>query len=577
MKLNFPKSTARLRILCAILGLMCSHMTLSAQQLRFGMADYSHTITSTAGGMTIDGGGWGSFYFGTETWTYGSGAMASNYHREWADSTGGAYNNQSATGYTWTWDAANDEPTGANVVDWRTNVTYYSNPYRTQVDSYYFNYTIPGTPFDSGLRFGAANGSYSTPDNSQVVNVSTVGGIYTEGLPGSTNEHFYRVKLSLSHLDQTPILTSSVQSFLGAPVDGYGNAYMWLRDASLHQGKPVFKPRVNPSFYYYTAEPQRADQLGTLIVSTISRGSTWPGTRPEGMAQRLGYPSDEGYFSDDQFAFDYIMSSPLSSLVEAAINAILLARGLPVVWELDRSRGGVTTLTPEDRQYMTLVLLARSVNEAPPSEMDFTALERFKGTNYVYRLLNELAVEAAAYNGSFAHAVTGRHIQRKQTKLGKTKIEYEDDVILRVKIWPGTPLEYVEELGLEKDDLNPIIHFMARALWNEEGAGHDTLSGGSKGSESINLICAGRAGTVLRSLEQPLLRRMPPDFFCWTTFFVEPNSNYVDRRVKLSLNSTTTWPTFFEYHYDFSDEKYHQRPPHAQIENPFEGFLNLGP
>lgn len=577
MKPNFHNSTARLRVLCAILGLMCSHMTLSAQQLRFGMADYSLTTTTTAGVTTSGDGGWGSLDIGTETWTYGSGALASNYHRLWVDSASDGFVLTTGIGYTWTWDIAKDELIGATVVDWRTNVTYYSNPTRTEEYSYHRAYADPGKPFDSGLRFGAPNGTYSTPDNGHVVNVSTVGGIYTEGLPGSTNEHFYRVKLSLSHLDLTPMLTSSVQSILGAPVDGYGNAYMWLRDASLHQGKPVFKPGVNPSFYYYTAEPQRADQLGTLIVSTISRGSTWPGTRPEGMAQRLGYPSDEGYFSDDQFAFDYIMSSPLSSLVEAAINAILLARGLPVVWEVDRSRGGVTTLTPEDRQYMTLVLLARSVNEAPPSEMDFTTLERFKGTNYVYRLLNELAVEAAAYNGSFAHAVNGRHIQRKQTKLGKTKIEYEDDVILRVKIWPGTPLEYIEELGLDKDDLNPIIDFTAQALSNEDGAGHNTLSGGSKGSESINLICAGRAGTVLRTLEQPLLRRMPPDFSCWATFFVDPNSNYVDRRVKLSLNSTTTWPTFYDYQYDYDRRRYRGRSDHPQIENPFEGFLTLGP
>lgn len=148
---------------------------------------------------------------------------------------------------------------------------------------------------------------------------------------------------------------------------------------------------------------------------------------------------------------------------------------------------------------------------------------------------------------------------------------------MRLKIWPDTPAEYILELGFDKADVNTALNFTS-GLWfmtNSPGAGHDTLQGGAKGSPSVSHICAGRAGPVLVTLEQPLLRKMPPDFSCWIKYTVY--NMWVTEEIKLSLNESTTWPTFFEYPYNFDLRSYVNRIEHPQVDTPFDGFLSLGP
>lgn len=407
---------------------------------------------------------------------------------------------------------------------------------------------------------------------------TTTAGLYVPGDPASTNEHFYRVQLSLEYDNRTPIPITFVTNYLGFAPDVNSNVYVWLREGQEYTAKPMFNGAA-PSFYSYGAEAFKADQLWGLTVATIRMGSstTWPGERPANMASHMGYPTDEGYFSDDQLAIDYILNSPLSSIFETLINAALAARGYPVWYEKDSSRGQVTTLTEDERKYMVMALLARSTNPDPPVELDHPNLELFIGTNFVYRLVNEFGIEAAGFNSKFGHDVAGRNIQRKRAEIGKTKIEFKEDVIVRLKIWPGTPIEYLLELGFDKADVNAAIH-SASGLWfmtNSPGAGHNTIQGGTKGSPSVSYICSGRAGPVLVTLEQPLLRKMPPDFFCWTRYRVTDTS--VGKEHELSLNSNTTWPTFFEYRYDFDERKYKDPITHGQVDTPFDGFLSLGP
>lgn len=86
---------------------------------------------------------------------------------------------------------------------------------------------------------------------------------------------------------------------------------------------------------------------------------------------------------------------------------------------------------------MVRALLARSTNPDPPSELTYTDLGTFIGTDFAYRLVNEFSIEAAGFQGKLGHDVAGSHILRKQAQIGKTKLVLEDDVILRVKIFSG--------------------------------------------------------------------------------------------------------------------------------------------
>ena len=441
----------------------------------------------------------------------------------------------------------------------------------------------PVAPPDYFNGFKGPVGTYTTTNELGAVSTdtyTTTAGLYVPGDPASTNEHFYRVQLSLEYFDHTPMATSWVTNYLGQPPDLSSNVYVWLREGQEYTAKPAFSTPSPPSFYSFSAEPNLADQLWGLTIATIRMGSssTWPGDRPAAMAQHMGYPTDEGYFSDDQLALDYILNSPLASIFTALINATLAARGYPVWYEKDQSRGQAGTLTEDERKYLVMALLARSTNPDPPTELDDPNLNLFVGTNFAYRLVNEFGIEAIGISNKYVHDVVGKHVQRKRAEIGKTKIEFKEDVIVRLKIWPGTPAEYLLELGFDKADVNTAMH-TASGLWfmtNSPGAGHNTLQGGAKGSPSVSFICSGRAGPVLVTLEQPLLRKMPPDFFSWTTYRVTDAS--VAKELKLSLNTNATWPTFFSYAYDFVERKYIFQPPeHNQIDTPFDGFLSLGP
>ncbi|GDY21458.1 hypothetical protein LBMAG56_28050 [Verrucomicrobiota bacterium] len=428
--------------------------------------------------------------------------------------------------------------------------------------------------YQPSRAFTAPTGSYSFTLGT---NTSTsTGVIFTDGAPDSTNQSFYRVRLSLEDQTHTALPPSVVTNFLGQTPDTNGNVYVWLPDATQTPAAPTFNPGMQPPFYSYDAAPFQAQKLGTLAVATITRGATWSVNRPAGMAAHMGYPTDEGAPSDDQLAFDYIMNSPLAGYFTTGINALLTAGGIPLSWEKDQSRGQIGALTDDERKYLVLALLARSTNPDPPSELDYPTLAAFIGTNFVYRLVNEFSVEAAGYQGKLGHDVAGPHILRKQARIGKTKLALENDVILRLKIWPGLPfLEYTEELGFDKRDINVVIDFFSGLLSNDAGGGHNTLFGGLKGLDSASYMCAAHAGTILRSLEQPLLRKPPPDFSCLIRYFMCGDSLLGE--IKPSLNTTSTWPTFFEYHYDFDKNKYFfQAPARAQIENPFDGFLTLG-
>ena len=519
----------------------------------------------------------------TDTWAYGVGAT-----QRWEWDSGwevpaaaypdgflvGRYK-RGADDYVWYW--TTNGLAGAWRSGWNTNRLHYTPDYTNAVldGTTWTNEYCPAN-YQNWLPSVAPNGSYPANNGDVGTNTfQTQAAIFTDGVPGATNQSFYRIRLSLQDEMATTIPLSVVSNWLGRVPDTNGNIYVWLPDGAQTPAAPTFNPGMEPPFYSYDAAPFQAQKLGTLVVATITRGATWSTNRPAGMAAHMGYPTDEGAPSDDQLAFDYIMNSSLAGYFTTGINALLTAGGIPLSWEKDQSRGQIGALTDDERKYLVLALLARSTNPEPPSELDYPTLAAFIGTNFVYRLVNEFSVEAAGYQGKLGHDVVGPHILRKQARIGKTKLELENDVILRLKIWPGLPIEYILELGLEKDDINAVIGFVSGFLTNDPGGGHDTLYGGSKGLHSVRYMCAAHAGTTLRSLEQPLLRRIPHDFSCMIRYWVSGDT--VTRELRPSLNASTRWPTFFEYHYDFEKLKYiYQAPAHAQIENPFDGFLVLG-
>ena len=122
--------------------------------------------------------------------------------------------------------------------------------------------------------------------------------------------------------------------------------------------------------------------------------------------------------------------------------------------------------------------------------------------------------------------------------------------------------------------MNLLLDLVSQYLSNDAGGGHNVIYGANKGSVAVKYMGSGRAGTVLRSLEQPLLRRMPPDFFCMIRYWVSGDT--VVPELKTSQTASEIWPTFFEYRYDFQDQIYKRVQTYNQIDDPFEGFLQLG-
>lgn len=438
--------------------------------------------------------------------------------------------------------------------------------------------------------FSAPNGTggWTNSDGSYVSDsYSSTLALSTPGVIGSTNEHFYRVQLSLEYADHTPLSTYYVNSFLGQQPDAAGNVYVWLQDATIYRPSPSFTTPEPPSFYSYNAEMVQAQQLGTLMVSTIQDGGdSWPGNAPTGIYKRLGYPTNTFDPSGDQIAFDILLNTPVSAIFNAGIAIILLTRAIPVDYEKDMSRGDISGLTEEDRKYITMVFLKRSSNPDPEDFMTYNELDEYMSfTNrFGWRLINEFSIEACAYDSKFGHSVAGKNVQRRQSKIGNTRLKLTEPVDLRLIIYPSIPaLSFPVTITLDEGWVNPIITGMGTVFENDPGGGHDLMIGGAKGSLSIYNICAGRAGWLLRQVETPLLRRTPPDFSSWIIYRADGDA--VTRRRRLSawtndvieLNTERTWPSGFEFHYDWDLQFYEKKKTHSQMSTPFDGFLTLGP
>lgn len=451
-----------------------------------------------------------------------------------------------------------------------------------------FAFSGPVAPPDFFGGFKGPVGTISTTNEFGATTTdtyTTTAGIYIPGDPASTNDSFYRVHLCLTNSAMEEIGINFAESYLGQLLDTNGNVYVWLREGQSYTAKPVFR-NFTPAFYSYNAELTPADKLGTLLITTIKdMGGSWPGTPPPGVFQRLGYPASDYDPTGDQIAFDILLNTPVAELFNAAIALAVQLRGLPLDWAKDTNRGSLATLTEEDRKYVTMVFLKRSANPDPQEFLTHEGLDAYTSfTNrFGYRLINELSVEASAYQSAFGHNVTGRNLLRRQSKIGNTRLTIAEPVDLRLIIYPGTAAAYPVTITLDEGWVNPIITGMGTIFQNDPGGGHDRLIGGATGSDNVYNVTAGRAGWLLRQVEEPLLRRTPPDFFSWIIYHAKDNSVSRGRRLSAWTNSvpevnvTRTWPAAFEYHYEWGLQFYERKQSHSQMETPFLGFLLLGP
>lgn len=411
----------------------------------------------------------------------------------------------------------------------------------------------------------------TTNDNGGITTESytTTAGLYISGDPSSTNENFYRVRLSLEYSDHTPIsVPYNITSYLGAVPDTNSAVYVWLTEGKEYTAKPVFKTANPPSFYSYSAEPERAQRMGTLVICTIAADGSWPGSRPDGILGRMNYPEDESP-SDDQMIQDLLLNTSAADIITTALIPVI-----PFGYQVDASRGKLTNLTVDDRKWLTVLLLSRSTNSEPPSFLTYEALETFlDDTRFTYRLANELSIEAVAYAGTYGHNVPGQNVLRRQAKLGQTTIQFWDDVKVHMKhlFLPN----FAVPLG--KDFANICYRgFATLAVHNAAGAYHDQLIGGQKGTTYIVNTCSGHAGRLLRSVEAPILQQQAPDFYI-KIFYRVPSHNPYTFEVDFMYSGypSTVWPTMFEYDYNFEKARYERTQTRHQSATPFDGFLSI--
>lgn len=490
----------------------------------------------------------------TTVYTYGVGITNdANLMSSWAltssdylSTTANRLSHTDRTYYTNEWIWVEGAPVGnwtsSRYINW--DIYVYRDPYSsTTVTTDQYN---PRSLFIMGFGdwfngFKGPVGTITTTNDfggTTTETYTTTAGLFVPGDPASTNEHFYRVQLSLEQADHSAILMSSVTSYLGQPPDLNSNVYVWLQEGQEYTAKPVFR-NFTPTFYSYSAEANRADKLGTLLITTIKdMGGSWPGNPPSGVFQRLGYPAADFDPTGDQIAFDVLMNTPVATLFNAAITLAVQLRGLALNWEKDTNRGSLNGLSEEDRKYVTMVFLKRSANADSPDFLTYEALDAYTSfTNrFGYRLINELSVEAGAYQSQFGHAIAGRNLLRRQSKIGNTRLTISEPVDLSLIIYPGTSAAFPLTITLDEGWVNPFISGTGTIFQNDPGGGHNQMIGGAKGSTNVYNIAAGRAGWLLRQVEEPLLRRTPPDFSSWVIYRAVDNSVTLRRRLSAWTN-----------------------------------------
>lgn len=334
-----------------------------------------------------------------------------------------------------------------------------------------------------------------------------------------------------------------------------------------------------PSFTFDEQTERAEKKAGVMAISTIAPNAAWPGRRPVGMVDRLGYKDFDP--SDDQILWDILANSPMGSMMlEQA--APYFSIGLEIVTTISRLKGIVPTIvfgkpagdlsqtTVADRKWITLAFLSRSVNTPPPDVFSTNQVDLFgSGSKSHYRLLNELMVKNVVdgkVNKTFS-------IRRKRADVGTTRLFLNGTLYIKVAIngkWTNYPIS--------SEWANRTLFELFSRVPNSPGRDNGQITGGA-GSSFTKHVTSAHAGWALEPVESMIVQGQRSDFFsrvilnCENDILVPEYELSADRS---SINGTgKVWPTAYIYRWDPSVDLYQKTITEPQIPTPFDGFMTI--
>ena len=314
------------------------------------------------------------------------------------------------------------------------------------------------------------------------------------------------------------------------------------------------------SAYKVVAITVKAEDGGVIV--TAIRPVTVP-ARPAGVVGRL-YPAGTpgiGGPTDAQIVFDVSVSTPgsLGSFIITAVNALGI---LPAGATVAGSPGfTMATMTPADKQWMTLLFLSLSANPEPPLEFP----EGFSYDVNLHRMVNELRFLYAIKAGKFATFTQ----KANQRVVGNTPFFLPGGVFY-VQTTVNVPLIGPVTTALPLPSLGSIL-----ALPPVSGNLITPPSGllGGTGSSFVENDLYTRAGPILQTYENAILGFKAPSFFGEARF--DANGAMTDFNPVLGHSPSHTWPSHYTYRWDRMAKKYVNRVSHLQTSpsGPFPGFI----
>ena len=295
-------------------------------------------------------------------------------------------------------------------------------------------------------------------------------------------------------------------------------------------------------------------QAKGLIITTIEDNSSWPGPRPALMEARLGYPVGSSP-SDDQILFDVVMNIPggwVQKLNQWAQGIYQHSIDTPV-------GGKLVIATEDDKKWLTLAMLKRSVNPTPAAPVTEENLFGEFGSGGEWRLINGLSVCASISNGTFETTPQGNKINN----IGPTKYR----------------ISHVE-FTVNSGAINGAINNSVFTLWVNTADPADGNDQMLWGATIVLHRTAGRIGPPLEPYERALIPKRAGPFFSGLGIGI--NGDTLDMFGEGSQNSQLRWPTARIYkwvqvpgsnppafHYTQIDEQ-------LQAANPFEWINQFG-
>jgi hypothetical protein len=248
----------------------------------------------------------------------------------------------------------------------------------------------------------------------------------------------------------------------------------------------------------FSQNPVRAEQkAGALAVATIRPNPNWPGLRPIGMLQRLGYTTAtvNSVPSDDQILWDVMMNSPVASNLSEAVATITSGMSLFTI-QIGTSAGTLINSTVKDREWLTLAFLSRSVNEPPTRSFSIPEIGTYVANNRTdYRMFNEFMIKAVVDGDKFA---TMNKLRQSQD-VGRTVITLASPITMRVLVGGS-----LGELTVPAATVNNVMS-LSQFSPNDAGANNGAVIGGVN-NQDIRHYNAAHAGPLLASVEEIIVK-----------------------------------------------------------------------